>query len=307
VQHLGVDVESNSLARLRFGVEKSDFPKINLKRGGVKTMKIRIFAVAVVILATIQAHAGGSLCSNATSLVPDGRLLDFDNVQPNSTNWYQFTAMGGRSYSVEVRDDLDQDPGSELQVTLNGPNVTTPAGAGCPTPPIYGAGTSTGNYEPVLPASATRVSIVTPSGAPAVYRIQVKNTNQTTSHYLSISVTETTLYGSTYNTTANLGTEWLLQNTTSQTITATITATANQAGSPSYTCIRTLSPAFTYVSLAPVGPGDFSPAIPLNQLGSSVVTHNGPPGAVQVFEYWFNTNTTPITIIPVPIAPLRGK
>src|SRR5713226_2397918 len=118
-------------------------------------MKIRFFTIILLVLAAIPVYAGSISCSTATSLVPDGRLLDFDSVQASTSNWYQFTAIAGRSYSVEVRDDLDLD-NPDFTVTY----YTT---GSCPTPTSYTSFTDTHAYEPVVPVSTKRVSIVTSS------------------------------------------------------------------------------------------------------------------------------------------------
>src|SRR5713226_1746473 len=86
-------------------------------------MKMRYFTIVLLMLSAIHLHAGSISCSTATSLVPDGRLLDFDSVQASTSNWYQFTATAGRSYSIEVRDDLDLN-NTDFTVTYYGPNST---------------------------------------------------------------------------------------------------------------------------------------------------------------------------------------
>src|SRR5215471_6230955 len=121
-------------------------------------MKIRNLTIMLVVLAAIHAHAGSISCSTATSLAPDGRLLDFDSVQANTTSWYQFTAAAGRSYSVEVRDDLDPN-NTDLTVTYYGPNSTCSSLVSIPT--SIASVTDTHATEPVLPAGASRSSIVT--------------------------------------------------------------------------------------------------------------------------------------------------
>ncbi|HZR29848.1 MAG TPA: hypothetical protein VFA71_13805, partial [Terriglobales bacterium] len=129
-------------------------------------MKIRFLAIALIVFAAIQAYAGGTSCATATSLVPDGRLLDFDNVQPqpnppqpNGGNWYQFTATAGRSYSVEVRDDVDPD-NPDLTVTYYGPNSTC-ANLQTSIPTTVATVTDTHATEPAVTGTTKRVSIVT--------------------------------------------------------------------------------------------------------------------------------------------------
>lgn len=272
-------------------------------------MKTRFLAVVSILFVAIHAHAGGVSCATATSLVADGRLLDFDNVQPSSSNWYQFTATAGRSYSVEVRDDVDGN-NPDLTVTYYGPNSTCSSLVSIPT--SIASITDTHATEPALPASGSRSSIVTcptanfvspctASGA-GTYLIKVANGSSTASHYVSIGVTETTIYGSTWN--ASMNTQFLMQNTSSQSIAYTFTLSATAGGTQTYTTSGTLGAVATSTSLLNwATAGTITPG----QLGIAIFAHNGPPGAIQALEWWYNYSTNPITLMPVPIGPIRGK
>ncbi|HZR27623.1 MAG TPA: hypothetical protein VFA71_02495 [Terriglobales bacterium] len=272
-------------------------------------MKIRFFMIVLVIFAAIQVHAGGASCATATGLAPDGSILDFDNIQPSSGNWYQFTATAGRSYSIQVRDDVDPD-NSDLTVTYYGPNSTcTNLQSSIPT--SIASVTDTHTTEPALPASASRSSIVTCAAnyaAPCTgngggtYWIKVQNNSTATSHYVSIGVTETTIYGSTWN--ANINTQFLIQNTSSQSIAYTLTLAATAGGTQTYTTSGTLGAVATSTSLLNWSTNG---NITAGQLGIAIFTHNAPPGAVQALEWWYNYSTNPITLMPVPIGPMRGK
>src|SRR5437588_1681798 len=115
-------------------------------------MRTRLLAVVTILFACSFAYAGSIACSTATVMIPDGRVLDFDSVQANTTNWYSFTGSASRSYSIEVHDDLDADPGTDLTITVY-------AGGTCPTPTVLSTVTDTHSIEPVSPASK-RVSFV---------------------------------------------------------------------------------------------------------------------------------------------------
>jgi len=275
-------------------------------------MKIRYFTLVLVIFAAIHAHAGSISCSTATSLVPDGRLLDFDSVQANTGNWYQFTATAGRSYSIEVRDDLDPD-NSDLTVLYYGPNGTCAS----PAAPANASLQHTESSEPAVPASTKRVSIITclnsaPPWGPGcsgpgggTYWVKVQNGSTTTSHYVSIGVTETTIYGGTWNSFSPLSTTFIFQNSTSQSITYIFTMTATSGGTQTGATSGTLGAVSTGTSTVVTGTTGLS--MNPSQLGIAIFAHNGPPGAIQAFEYWTNLSTSPYLIAPVPIGPLRGK
>ncbi len=269
-------------------------------------MKTRFLALALIVLATICAHAGSISCTTATALVPDGSSLDFDSVQANTDDWYRFTAVAGRSYSIAVRDDLDLD-NPDFTVTFYGNAAFPPSSCSSPSPlPQLSAGsgyTDTTATEPALPANAKRVSIVTPSsftGGANTYWIKVHNGSTTTSHYVSIGVTETTLYAPNWSTYSGFNTGWSFRNTTSQTIAYTFTAVAD-AGAGTYTTSGNI-PSISSVSPY-AAPSTGALSIPASQGGYALFTHNGPPGALAPFAY--ETNGTTYTVVPV--LALRGK
>src|SRR5260370_17347948 len=81
--------------------------------------------LAFLSLVPALSFAGGVNCPLATGLVPDGRILDLDYVPPATTVWYSFNTIAGRSYSVEVRDDLDGNPNADFAVSFWSPSSVT--------------------------------------------------------------------------------------------------------------------------------------------------------------------------------------
>src|SRR5437868_2806555 len=149
-------------------------------------MKTR-FLLLFVTLSSVLCHAGGSSCTNATLLVPDGRVLNLDVVQPSGTVYYTFTATAGRSYSIDVHDDLDAD-NADLTVNYYQTSACTTAMAPASGPP-YTSTTfrDTSNLEPFVGAATSKKRISIPAPAPGAYFIKVVNSG-TSAHYLSVSV-----------------------------------------------------------------------------------------------------------------------
>jgi hypothetical protein len=276
-------------------------------------MKIRIFATVLIMMVIAgHAYAGGSSCNTATGLVPDGSVLSFDAIQPASSNWYQFTATAGRSYSVQMRDDVDPD-NTDLTVTYYGPNSTC-SSLQPSIPTSIASVTDTHATEPALPASASRSSIVTCAAnfpAPCAgngggtYWIKVQNASVTVSHYVNVTVSETTIYSAYWNTFGGFNTQWFLQNTTSQPINCLLSLTA---GGVAYTSSLTTVGAGSWAGFTTAAT-TFTPALPVGgTMGFTVITHNGPPGAFQAFsdEYNFGSYASPVQF-PISIGPMRGK
>ncbi len=113
-----------------------------------------------------------------------------------------------------------------------------------PIPATLATVTDTHASEPAVPGTTKRVSIVTSATGGGMYWIQVQNTSTTVSHYVSVGVTETTIYSATWTTYGGYITQFVLQNTTSQSIayTLTLTGLSNPQGPVTYSISNTLGP-----------------------------------------------------------------
>src|SRR5947209_6923563 len=177
---------------------------------------MRLFFVVVAVcslsLFPISAHAAGSSCATGTRLVADGRVLDFDFIAQSATGWYQFNAVAGRSYSVEVRDDIEEDNADLNVVTL----TATCGGAAVTTNP-------TTQLDPVLAANAFRGSFTETANGPI--NVSVPNANGSLGRYVAITVSDTTAFNPRWSTFGGFITQYGFQNTTSGTINGKLTVT----------------------------------------------------------------------------------
>jgi len=255
-------------------------------------MKFRFITLAVALL-LLPAMAFAVTCAAPTVVPADGRVVDFDFVPVSGTNYYQFDATAGKSYSVEVRQDYD-DINTDLTVTVGD------IGSPCPTLTTLANTTLTTASEPALPANATRVSFT--AAATGTYKISVAN-GATLGHYISVSVAETTIYNARWSTFSSFVTQWGFKNTTSATVTVKMVVT-DTLGSP------TISPV-TSTFTVPAGSEVFKITLPTDlnipgqHGGFALVTHNGPPGAIQADAYFINPNGS--VIVPALIGPVRDK
>lgn len=271
-------------------------------------MRTRLLAVALVLFTCSFAYAGSVSCSTATVMVPDGRILDFDNVPISTTTWYQFTATANRSYSLEVRDDLEADPSSDLTIKVYTPTST------CGSLTVATNTTDTHLIEPVSPASGKRLSIVTTASGSTgggVYLISVQNNSSTLSHYLSAKLDETTLYFWDWSTyalgTAQFYDQFVVYNSTTQSISFTLTLNElSPSSGTSYTSGS--SPVTLTGQNYQIYVTNTTPlSVPNNESGIALLTHNGPPGSIQAYADFVEASTTPGMIIPFQMLPLRSK
>jgi hypothetical protein len=255
-----------------------------------------LLGVLVFVLAVSVSGFAGTTCPTATVIPTDGRIVDFDFVANGTTNFYQFKVTSGRSYSVEVRENYD-DPPSTLAVSLF-------SDSGCLT--SLAGTTDTAAAEPALPANAFRRSFTAANSN--VHTISVQNTGSA-GRYMSVSVSETSLYCPNWSSQAPFFSAFAFANTTSQPISGTLrlfNTSGSLAGSTPVT-LAVSGAALCYTSVgASQSCNNLNPTT--GQTGFAVFTHNGPPGAVQAQAFTQNFSfPTPFTQV-IEFKPIRqGK
>jgi len=232
-----------------------------------------------------MSFAGGSTCAAATGLVPDGRVLSLDYVQPGGTVWYSFGSSSGHSYSVEVRDDLDGNPGGELSFTFYSANCATQM-SGASGPP-YSANQyrDTSAIEPkVIPNTGMRVSIPNPNSD--TIAIKVVNTSTTIGHYVSASVSDTTLYSTSWSDYSGYNGYFSLVNTTSSPISYTVTLISTFSGSSKTAPTQVASASGTVAAADQVALNTATGplAVATQQGGYALLTQDGPPQAISALS-----------------------
>jgi len=244
-------------------------------------MKAKLLCLLGLLFFTTPALMfAGSACATPTIVPADGRIVDFDFVAPSGTNFYQFNATSGRSYSVELRQDYD-DVNTDLTTSLN-----SDAGTGCAT--AVAGTTDTHLVAPAMPSNATRLSFVASATQP--FSIKVANSNATTGRYISISVSETTMYSANFFSGFGYQTAYTFVNTTGSAISGTLNLIDASNGAVDGTSTITL--AAGAAALVDTVGGNHTNATAMNvtpgKTGSAVFTHNGPPGSVLAASFLQN-------------------
>ena len=253
-------------------------------------MKFRCLLLIAALASLPGLAFAGQTCGTATVVPSDGRVVDFDFVAASpSANFYEFGVTAGHSYSVEVRQDYD-DPPSTLNVSLF-------SEAGTCTTTLAGTNDTTAS-EPTEPANAFRQSFT--AAGNGTYSVSVTNTGAN-GRYVSVSVSDTTGFNVRWSTFAGFITQWGFQNTTSNQISVTITATATVGGSNSGSLTFNV-PANSQVIKA-IGASGADINIGANKSGFMVMSHNGPPGGMLTDAYFINPSGS--VIVPAVFVPVR--
>jgi hypothetical protein len=263
-------------------------------------MKSRVVLCALLLLFPATLAFAGATCGAPTVVPSDGRVVDFDFVAQTSSNFYQFDATAGHSYSVEVRQDYDG-VNNDLNATGGGA-ITIWTDAACSTNLATATTvTDTRAIDPAVPANTFRVSFTAPTTG--TYRIQVANGSATTGRYISVAVAETTLYSTAFfaNINSSAGSHagfyatFSFSNTTSAPVAGTLTlvdGTGAVIGTSSITLpekagalIDTTGAKGTNATAITIAVGT------TGKTGSAFFAHNGPPGAITTAAYEQNGST----------------
>src|SRR5262249_50010558 len=259
--------------------------------------KVKLLASLGFALLLPSLCLAGTACGTATVVPADGRIVDFDFVANGTSNFYQYSVVPGRSYSVEVRQDYD-DPNTDLTTSLL-------SDTGCSTP-VAGS-TDPSTAEPFLPANSFRRSFTAPGTGttPSVFKIQVAN-GGSAGRYISVSVSDTTFFNPNWSTFSNYVTQWSFQNTTNAPINGKLVITDTD-GTPTagpFT-LTFVIPANGKASKIIAGVPGFDINAGPQHGGASIFTYDGPPGAILATAYFINPNVNPANIVPAKFEPVR--
>ncbi len=255
----------------------------------MKILKLVSFLGMLVLISPMLAFGAGTACGTDTHLVADGRILDFDFIAPGTTGFYRVDLVAGRSYSIEVRQDFD----------VNNTDLTISVLSGaCPGAAVVV--NNTANTEPSTQVNAFRGSFV-PASTGTFHISVVHGNGAGVGRYVSVSVSDTTVFNPRWSTFATFITQWGFLNTTGTSLTGTLTVIDSVSGGP-YTKQVTIPPGPTvFVTTTDTFTGG---PIPNAHAGSSFFTHNGPPGSILTDCFFVSGNAQ--VIVPSRFEAVRS-
>ncbi len=242
-----------------------------------KALLIAIGCLLTTSLALAQTQAGQTqqiraktkLIQGAPTTCPadpvlpsDGVVTSEDLIFPATTAYYALNAKIGHSYSVEVWDPFDPTAAMAPMIKITSDCTNSISGVMDVT-----------NVDPDLSGGfSNRVSWIQGSGNQTLY-IAVANPDQTNSYTYYIRVMDTTQFNPRWSTYSPFDTQWGFTNTTSSSITGTLTV-LNSDGTVLKTITQTFPPEqFTLVSAKGNG-------VPVNHYGDAIFAYTGPAGAI---------------------------
>jgi hypothetical protein len=210
----------------------------------------------------------------------------------------------GRSYSVEITPDREPFDGLSANIRLLRFGDLCPSGSSSLTlrdtrlmaPRLVQLSAQTGGgarWSFTYPGTG-------PGGPSDFVWIVIENTSVTDRQY-TYSVSETTLYNPLWSTFGGFETFYRIQNTTNEDINVTLTL-VNDGG----TAVANTTLAVPAGATAPTrntGPSGLN--VPDNQAGQAILTHDGPPGAIQADGFLGNFSVFPPVVLPIKITTAR--
>ncbi len=263
---------------------------------------IAVSACLVVSMAGV-AGADNDTCVNANLLVPDGgaQTGDIAAAPASGLRYFRFVAKANRSYAIMLENLSSPDQQAEIAVA-----AVTDSCAGAPLPINDAADFfEPVSYDSAAGVGAARVALKSPGNATLFFAVN-GHINAAGASQFRVRVVETTLFSSLWSTAGGFQTVYRVYNTTTNGGACSVTLdlrrdndTPAAGGSSSVTLTLGANRSITRET----GPGDM--ALAGGQTGHATLTHDCPPGAIQVDAYM--TGLGGLRLLPVHFAPARQQ
>src|SRR6266536_374496 len=240
----------------------------------------RAVALGTCLLVSMAAGscADNSQCANANLLVPDGSTQTGD--LPSGTRWFRVVAKAGRSYAVMLENLTSPDQQGEVGVTSVSSDCSGTLVAFNDTADFF----EPVSYDSNAGVGAARVAFKSTANQTLFFPVIQLNTSN--GAQFRIRVEETTLVSPLWSTAAGAETVYRLYNTTTNngscSVTLDLRRDDNSPGLGGSSAV-TFSLGSNRSVTRQTGASDMNLAP--GQTGHATVSHDCPPGAVQVEAY----------------------
>ncbi len=265
---------------------------------------VTVFAgTCLVAFMADVARADNSQCVNASLLVPDGsqQTGDIPAAPDPGNRWFRFVAKAGRSYAIMLENLTFPDQQAEIAV------AAVFDGCGAALVPVNDVADffEPVSYDSSAGVGAARVALKSPGNVTLFFPVQ-GHINAANASQFRVRVEETTLFSPSWSTAGGFETVYRLYNTTTNNASCSVTLdlrrdddSAATGGSSTVTFSLPSNRSVTRQT----GASDM--ALASGQQGHATVTHDCPPGAIQVHAYMSAQAGT--RLLPLIVAPARQQ
>jgi len=263
-----------------------------------------VFLLSTLLLAfTPGAQADNTTCSGAIFIIPDGSAHEGTFTAVDQDRWFRFFAKANRSYTV-ISENLEP---TDEQSSVQGSGLFSTCTSGM----VGGTLTSTSldATEPVsfiAPGGPTlgslKIGFKAASDTHVFFRARSPGSGTVGS--FRVRVEETTLFSPLWSTFGGFETFYRFQNSTNSSCNVTLRM-VNDAGTqvanssfpiPANSTVPTV---FT----GPMAQGGLNLAN--DQAGQAVITHDCPPGAIQVDGFTGRFDLAAPVVLPIKVLTAR--
>ncbi|MCI0722816.1 MAG: hypothetical protein L0338_28175 [Acidobacteria bacterium] len=244
----------------------------------------------LLLLLSPSVQAQNTVCDNRVNLAPDGTPSDSTSTNNATPRWYMFEARANRSYAIML-DNLDDDSGIDsilfldiaVQANCAGDPVSGTVSNACTVEPVS-CGFLVGSDRIAIKSDASQSVFIVVNGLVASFQT------------FELRIVETTQFNPLWSTSGGFETFYRFQNTTNASCSVTLRMVDN--GGMEEANVTFSIAANSTAPTRNTGPTDLN--IANDQAGSATITHNCPPGAIQVdgFTGIFGATTA---VLPIKI------
>ncbi len=256
--------------------------------------KTLVVVVCLLVGASLSAQADNTVCDNAILLVPDGSPHEGNFTAPAQLRWFRFVARANRSYVIMTENLSPTDIQPQLDMLSPFDACGGTQIGGTPTanqvPDSVSIGGAVGSFRrAVLVGSDMNLFFALGFGASGAFRVRIEETTLFNPLWSTFGGFETFYrFQNTTNTSCNVGLR-LVNDAGMQVASTTLPIPANSTAPTVFT--------------GPAGQGGLN--VGNDQAGGAIITHDCPPGAIQVDGFTGRFDLAAPAVLPIRIQTAR--
>jgi hypothetical protein len=267
----------------------------------MKSLHVTLLTVSLVSGLAALGSADNTVCAGAPLLVPDGSVQtgDIGAAPAPGLRWFRFVAKASRSYAIMLENLTLPDQQAEIAV----PEVLDACGGTPVTINEVADSREPVSYDSLAGVGAARVALLSPGNVTLFFFVN-GHINGSNASQFRVRVEETTLFNPLWTTEGGMQTDYQIYNTTTQSCSVRLDLRSNTNG-PAPLGAGAVTFSLTGDHSVDRNTGGADLHVASNRHGHATITHDCPPGAIQVEAYASNPSGT--RTLPLKVTPARQQ